>query len=481
VTKWIRRELRGDVAAYLEIADALSDAIASGVLPPGARLPAIRALAKELGVAPATVLRAYREARQRGLIGGTVGRGTFVLAQSDDRDPALEVFAARGFYTPGVYDLRANAVPAPAEWSESGGLSALLPSAREQRSIISAAYMLRGSFEPRELREAGAHWARLCGTDIHSREIMLAAGGQHAISAALCAFGAQGLVLALPEMTNSGALTAARALGARLVPIKTRGGSLDLSHLAHVARTQRPKALYCAPSAGNPIPWVMTHEERVGIAEIASRFDLWIIEDDAIGPLVDRTVPPLAHLAPDRTLWLASVAQPLGFGFRLAFVRVPAKITSSMQTALHTLAWTGATPGALLAARALSDGRAAHVIEGRKQAIAQRHALLGKVIGSGRCTCHPGIPYVWFHTPPGWRTDSLHEALLATGVLVGAGAQFAANPRHVNRGVRISGGGFLSLSEYEDALRRIADCCAHPRRYRQAAPQDQRTVVDRRR
>src|ERR1700742_1886509 len=63
---------------YLAIAEALSVDVRNGALNPGDRLPTHRDLAYRLGVTVGTVSRAYAEAERRGLIGGEVGRGTFV-------------------------------------------------------------------------------------------------------------------------------------------------------------------------------------------------------------------------------------------------------------------------------------------------------------------------------------------------------------------------------------------------------------------
>ena len=71
---WLQR--RGDVSTSL--ADTLEQAIRSGRLPAGSRLPTHRDLSKRLGVAVSTVTRAYAEATRRGLVDATVGRGTFV-------------------------------------------------------------------------------------------------------------------------------------------------------------------------------------------------------------------------------------------------------------------------------------------------------------------------------------------------------------------------------------------------------------------
>ena len=64
--------------AYLRVADDIAARIASGELPPGARLRAERDLAEHYGVSYGTVRRAMEVLRERGLITTIHGRGTFV-------------------------------------------------------------------------------------------------------------------------------------------------------------------------------------------------------------------------------------------------------------------------------------------------------------------------------------------------------------------------------------------------------------------
>ena len=77
-TGWRPGELAGDRPAYVALADAIAHDLARGHLAPGDRLPTHRALAAELGVTVRTVARGYAEAERRGLVGGEVGRGTYV-------------------------------------------------------------------------------------------------------------------------------------------------------------------------------------------------------------------------------------------------------------------------------------------------------------------------------------------------------------------------------------------------------------------
>jgi DNA-binding transcriptional regulator YhcF (GntR family) len=63
------------------------DAVASGALAPGERLPTVRRLAEDLGLAPGTVARAYRELEASGVIETRGRAGTFVTL---DRDPVRQ-------------------------------------------------------------------------------------------------------------------------------------------------------------------------------------------------------------------------------------------------------------------------------------------------------------------------------------------------------------------------------------------------------
>ena len=66
------------VPPYEQIRSQVASMVATGVLPAGARLPAIRQLAGDLGLADGTVARAYRELETEGVILTRGRHGTFV-------------------------------------------------------------------------------------------------------------------------------------------------------------------------------------------------------------------------------------------------------------------------------------------------------------------------------------------------------------------------------------------------------------------
>jgi DNA-binding transcriptional regulator YhcF (GntR family) len=87
------------VPPFEQVRAQLEQQAADGTLTPGHRLPTVRRLADDLGLAVNTVARAYRELEQAGVV-ETRGRlGTFVAVRGADRERealvAARQYAAR--------------------------------------------------------------------------------------------------------------------------------------------------------------------------------------------------------------------------------------------------------------------------------------------------------------------------------------------------------------------------------------------------
>ncbi len=96
---------------YEQLRRQLADLIGSGVLSPGDRMPPVRQLAADLGLAVGTVARTYRELEQSGYVRSRRGGGTRVATTAPaplTPQRALEEAAA-------AYLDRARALGIPAE------------------------------------------------------------------------------------------------------------------------------------------------------------------------------------------------------------------------------------------------------------------------------------------------------------------------------------------------------------------------------
>jgi DNA-binding transcriptional regulator YhcF (GntR family) len=73
---------------YEQLRSQIAAQVAGGALPPGTRLPTVRALAATLAIATNTVARAYRELEHAGVVTTRGRAGTFV--NGDDMDRAAK-------------------------------------------------------------------------------------------------------------------------------------------------------------------------------------------------------------------------------------------------------------------------------------------------------------------------------------------------------------------------------------------------------
>lgn len=76
------------VPAYEQLIVCVTNGIASGALETDDRIPPVRSLAAELGLAAGTVAKAYRTMEASGVIETRGRKGTFIAQSSDDRHAA---------------------------------------------------------------------------------------------------------------------------------------------------------------------------------------------------------------------------------------------------------------------------------------------------------------------------------------------------------------------------------------------------------
>ncbi|WP_329050655.1 GntR family transcriptional regulator [Amycolatopsis sp. NBC_01488] len=96
------------LAPWRQVHDQVVHAITTGALPEGARLPPIRQLARDLGLASGTVARAYRELEAAGWVATARARGTVVTIPPGRPDPATLLHSAAAGFVSQARDLGAD-------------------------------------------------------------------------------------------------------------------------------------------------------------------------------------------------------------------------------------------------------------------------------------------------------------------------------------------------------------------------------------
>ncbi|MEV4604460.1 GntR family transcriptional regulator [Amycolatopsis sp. NPDC049253] len=93
------------VAPWRQIHDQIVRAIGTGALPADARLPPIRQLARDLGLASGTVARVYRELEAAGWVTTARAKGTVVTGSAERPDRASLLRDAATEYAQRVREL----------------------------------------------------------------------------------------------------------------------------------------------------------------------------------------------------------------------------------------------------------------------------------------------------------------------------------------------------------------------------------------
>ncbi|HEY3338569.1 MAG TPA: GntR family transcriptional regulator [Propionicimonas sp.] len=88
---------------FEQVRDGVASAVRTGGLAAGERLPTVRKLAADLGLASNTVARAYRELEEAGVVETRGRNGTFVAAHGSDQ--AMEAALATTAYAKRLREL----------------------------------------------------------------------------------------------------------------------------------------------------------------------------------------------------------------------------------------------------------------------------------------------------------------------------------------------------------------------------------------
>lgn len=132
-----------------------------------------------------------------------------------------------------------------------------------------------------------------------------------------------GEVILTEAVTYPGARSIAAQLGIRLMGLAMDEQGVDPDALRMACETVCPRALYVNPTLQNPTSLTMPAPRRLAIAEVARRFGVPIIEDDAYGFIAPQPPAAFAVLAPDLTWHIAGLSKCLGAGLRCAYVVTP--------------------------------------------------------------------------------------------------------------------------------------------------------------
>jgi DNA-binding transcriptional MocR family regulator len=411
-----------------EIARDVEAAVREGRVAPGVALPAVRALAAELGLSPVTVASAYRELREKGIARGNGRAGTKITgAPPIGPRPALVV-------PPGVRNLMVGS-PDPAFLPS-------LPAVTPPRRLYGDPPV-----NPR-LRRLAAEQFRADGID--PQHLAVVGGALDGVERVLGAWLRPGDRVAVEDPGYSPVLDLLGALDLTAVPMTLDEAGVRPGGLRD-ALAGGCRAVLFTPRAQAPTGAAWDAGRAAELAELLSgRPDVLVVEDDHAGP-VSGADPHSTAGATQRWATIRSVSKSLGPDLRLAVLAGDA-VTVSRVEGRQALG-TGWVSGLLqeTVAELWADRAVSRLLARAAAAYAQRRGfLLDALAGRGvPATGRSGLA-VWVPVPD---EPAVIGALAERGWAVAPGDRFRI---HTPPGIRI-GTGTLTRDE---AGRLAADIAA---------------------
>jgi DNA-binding transcriptional MocR family regulator len=419
MTNWLPTLDTGTGPLYVRIADEAESAIKSGRLPHGAKLPPQRDLAYDVGVTIGTISRAYALLRERGLVTGEVGRGTYVQASDasgtiSPRDPVSINYGGTRAITPPPGKLRFDTTAAiDVGQAETVGRIMAEIAAAHPGEISSYTRTLSADW-----LEAGRQWLS-SGDWMPGAEQILPQLGVHAgVNAVIAAVSGAGDRIVCEHLTYSQVSRSANLMGRQITLVDSDQDGILPEDFERVCAREHPKAAFIMTSGQNPTLATIPLSRRKDIVDIARKYNVWLIEDYLYGGMIGDRIPLLAELAPDRTFLLNGLSKSVAAGVRGGWVACPPHMSQRVRVTQKMV--SGGLPFLLaeLSARLVLSGAAGEIRDRVLTEIGGREEVVRELFAGKEFRSHPRLPFFWLKLPEPWMSGTFKQAVSDADVLI---------------------------------------------------------------
>jgi GntR family transcriptional regulator/MocR family aminotransferase len=413
---------------FRQLYEGLRRAILNGTLTAGARLPATRRLAAELGVSRNTVLNAYEQLLAEGYLEGKVGSGTYVPGSLPEEmievcggaAPARPVPPARRALSRRGELLARVSAAVPRSWDAPRpfrpGIPALdafpfetwlrLVARRHRRPPRDQlSYGHPAGYAP--LRQAIAeHLGPARAVHCDPEQVLIITGSQAGMDLVARMLLNPGEAAWVEEPGYPSARVALQGAEVRLAPVPVDGDGLDVT--AGAARCPDARLVYVTPSHQYPLGVTMGLSRRLVLLEWARRAGAWVVEDDYDSEFryAGRPLAALQGLDPDgRVIYLGTFSKTLFPSLRLGYLVVPPDLVDAFVAARAAIDRQPPTLTQAVVADFLNEGHFVRHIRRMRTLYAERQEALLRAtrreLGGllEACPCETGLHLV------GWLPD----------------------------------------------------------------------------
>lgn len=375
---------------YLTLANALEADIVSGRLSAGTKLPPQRELADYLDLNFTTVTCAYNLCRERKLIYGVTGKGTFVsplpgksnTPQTIHSPKLIELGLLKGF----------DQIKAPIIEASKNVL---------KKGYIEELYSYTEAAGHIHQRAAGAHWMKQMDVHTDSEHTAIFSGAQNIISAAMLSLFKIGDKIAVDEFTYSNLIGTAHLSHIRLLPIKGDNDGMIADELDLRCRKEGINGIFLMPNCANPTTCTIPEKRKDELAEVIAKYRLILLEDDNTGiPQVgEGGYHSMFSRLPEQTIYICNSTMALCNGLRVAFAAFPENFRVPLLNALFYLNIKTSSLDAEIMTELILSGKAAKILDQKAELARERNEIFDRFFPEAVKTGNPAAFFRWLPIP----------------------------------------------------------------------------------
>ncbi|MFM0626955.1 aminotransferase-like domain-containing protein [Paraburkholderia xenovorans] len=463
---------------YERLANQLSELINRGDLPPGGRIPSIRAACKAWGVSPATVFRAYYLLENRGMIKARPRSGYFVSRTANElprqtSGPTVQSGTKPVNISELVFEVlhtirQAEIVPLGSAFMSPE----LFPMARMGKSCAAVnrstdlATMV-DALPPgnQALRQQISLRYLMAGMTVPVDEIIITSGALEALTLSVQLLTAPGDTIVIEKPTFYAALQAIQRLRLNVVEINVDPvEGHDLAALARALEEHPVRACWFMTSFHNPTGVTLDDSRKHALVELLARHDVPLIEDDAYGELHFGPEPVRPAKFFDRkglVIHCGSFAKCLAPGYRIGWAAA-GRFAGELERAKWMTTLSASAPAQRAIADYLQHGGYDRFLQKLRRELTNRQLQMLDAIRryfpvNTVATRADGGYFTWVELPENIDSLRFFRAALDTGISIAPGPIFSADGAFRHR-VRLNYGHQWS-AQLETAIATLGALC----------------------
>lgn len=404
--------------AYLLIADIIADGINSGEFQPRDRLPPLRDLAALLAINYTTATRGYAEARRRGLIDSRPGMGSFIRGKV----PSVPLNGGSS------YEMTMNSPIEPGEELAQAIAAGAINLFTQKNILALLRYQDFGGLA--DDKAMAKVWLEKQLPPVSIDEILVTPGIHSALVGLLTLLCRHGGSVCVSDLIYPGLKAIASQLNITLQSLPCdEDGPLPRA-FEHQCQTGNIRALYVNPTIQNPTTLTLPLRRREALADVALRYSIPVIEDEAYAALATQHIASFSELIPELTWYLTGMSKCFGPGLRTAFVKGPGKRnTQLLAGALRALNVMASPLTNALAAQWIQEGTADRVLQSVRAESTIRQKIAANILKEFSYRATPEGFHLWLLLPRhfNWNPAEMAVQLRDLGVSAVSSAAFCTD------------------------------------------------------